>query len=261
MSLSLIAEQRSISKLFLQREQYVIPDFQRPYSWKLEQCRKLYDDIVEAYNTETDYFLGNIIIAVGERAKDKPHVVDGQQRIISLWIILKVLSVLKPDVRTLKDAICTYNWDGSKKDLKINSEVLESDDKEWIKEIDKWGEKKFEEGINNCMKNGDFNYPVKEKSLVANALYFYYTYKSFLEENGQEELHNYLRFLLEQVSILPIELVGSNQEEANNRALTIFETINNRGMDLSDADIFKAKLYSGIIHTCFAEKPVPRKMR
>ncbi len=89
MSLSLIAEQRSISKLFLQREQYVIPDFQRPYSWRLEQCRKLFDDIVEAYNAETDYFLGNVIIAVGEKAKDMPHVVDGQQRIISLWIILK----------------------------------------------------------------------------------------------------------------------------------------------------------------------------
>ena len=244
MSLSLIAEQRSISKLFLQREQYVIPDFQRPYSWRLEQCRKLFDDIVEAYNAETDYFLGNVIIAVGEKAKNMPHVVDGQQRIISLWIILKVLSVLKPDVRTLKDATCTYNWDGSKKDLKIKSEVIESDDKQWISDIDKWGEKEFQDGVDKCIKNGDFVYPVKKKSLEANALYFYYTYKVFLEENGQEELHKYLRFLLEQVSILPIELVGSNQEEANNRALTIFETINNRGMDLSDADIFKAKLYA-----------------
>lgn len=247
MALSLTAEQRSISKLFLQREQYVIPDFQRPYSWGLEQCRKLYDDVVEAYNAETDYFLGNIIIAVGEKEKDKPHVVDGQQRIISLWLILKVLSVIKPDVKTLNDAICTYNWDGSKKDLKIKSEVIESDDKEWIGEIDKWSEKTFKDRTNDCIKNGEFVYPVKKKSLEANALYFYYTYKNFLEENGQQELHKYLRFLLEQVSILPIELVGTNQEEANSRALTIFETINNRGMDLSDADIFKAKLYAKAI--------------
>ena len=247
MALSLTAEQRSISKLFLQREQYVIPDFQRPYSWGLEQCRKLYDDVVEAYNAETDYFLGNIIIAVGEKEKDKPHVVDGQQRIISLWLILKVLSVIKPDVKTLNDAICTYNWDGSKKDLKIKSEVIESDDKEWIGEIDKWSEKTFKDLTNDCIKNGEFVYPVKKKSLEANALYFYYTYKNFLEENGQQELHKYLRFLLEQVSILPIELVGTNQEEANSRALTIFETINNRGMDLSDADIFKAKLYAKAI--------------
>jgi hypothetical protein len=48
---------------------------------------------------------------------------------------------------------------------------------------------------------------------------------------------------LENVSLLPIELLGNTIDEANTRALVIFETINNRGMNLEDADIFKAKLY------------------
>ena len=244
MALSLIAEQRSISKLFLQREQYVIPDFQRPYSWKLEQCRKLIDDLVEAYNAETDYFLGNIIIAVGEKKREQPHVVDGQQRLISIWLILKVMSVLKPEVKTLSDAIFTYNWDGTQSDLKIASEVIESDDKDWIEEIAGWGKTDFEMKVRQHIKDGEFVYPPKGKSLAANALYFYYVYNNFLKDYGEPELHSYLRFFLEQVTLLPIELVGANQEEANSRALTIFETINNRGMDLSDADIFKAKLYA-----------------
>ena len=244
MALSLIAEQRSILKLFLQREQYVIPDFQRPYSWRLEQCRKLIDDLAEAYNAETDYFLGNIIIAVGEKKRDMPHVVDGQQRLISIWLILKVMSVLKPEIKTLSDAIFTYNWDGTQSDLKIASEVIEADDKIWIEKIAEWSETDFESNINKHIKDGEFVYPPKEKSLVANTLYFYYVFKNFLRDYGGAELHTYLRFLLEQVTLLPIELVGANQEEANSRALTIFETINNRGMDLSDADIFKAKLYA-----------------
>ena len=244
MALSLIAEQRSISKMFLQREQYVIPDFQRPYSWRLDQCRKLIEDLMEAYNAETDYFLGNIIIAVGEKKRDMPHVVDGQQRLISIWLILKVMSVLKPEVKTLSDAIFTYNWDGTQSDLKIASEVIESDDRVWIDKIAEWGETDFESNITKHVKNGEFVYPPKGKSLVANALYFYYIYKNFLLDYGDVELHKYLRFFLEQVTLLPIELVGANQEEANSRALTIFETINNRGMDLSDADIFKAKLYA-----------------
>ena len=42
---------------------------------------------------------------------------------------------------------------------------------------------------------------------------------------------------------MPIELKGKNQSEANDKALTIFETFNNRGQNLEDADIFKAKLY------------------
>lgn len=244
MAISLTAEQRSLSRLFVQREQYIIPDYQRPYSWGVEQCSKLYEDINEAFNADTDYFIGNIILAVGEKAKDKPRVVDGQQRLISIWLIFKVLSVLKPDIRILKDAIQTYSWDGSKSAIKIYSDVIETDDKEILGIVSGWEKSSFEVLLDRRIKpDGTFAYPEKEKRIIANGLYFYYIYKKFLQECTEKEFMDYLKFFLEQVSILPIELVGTNQEEADNRALTIFETINNRGMDLADADIFKARLY------------------
>lgn len=244
MAISLTAEQRSLSRLFIQREQYIIPDYQRPYSWGQEQCSKLYDDINEAFNADIDYFIGNIILAVGEKSKDKPRVVDGQQRLISIWLIFKVLSVLKPEVRILKDAIQTYNWDGSRSAIKILSDVIETDDKQVLGEVSGWEQTKFEQKLIGRIKpDGTLAYPDKEKKIIANAIYFYYTYKKFLQECTDDEFMAYLKFFLEQVSILPIELVGTNQEEADNRALTIFETINNRGMDLADADIFKARLY------------------
>jgi len=244
MAISLTAEQRSLSRLFIQREQYIIPDYQRPYSWGLEQCSKLYDDINEAFNADTDYFIGNIILAVGERSKDKPRVIDGQQRLITLWIIFKVLSVLKPDVKVLPNAIQTYNWDGSSPEIKILSKVIETDDWEVMNEVLNWDKSKFDLYLNSLIKpDGTFAYPERGKRIIANGLYFYYTYSEFLKECSDDEFRDYLKFFLEQVSILPIELVGSNQDEADNRALTIFETINNRGMDLADADIFKAKLY------------------
>lgn len=244
MAISLTAEQRSLSRLFVQREQYIIPDYQRPYSWGLEQCGKLYDDINEAFNADTDYFIGNIILAVGEKEKDKPRVVDGQQRLISIWLIFKVLSVLKPNIKVLKDAIQTYNWDGSKPAIKIFSNVIETDDKVVLGNVSEWDLEKFEHLLIGRIKpDGTFAYPEKEKRIIANSLYFYYIYKKFLQECSEKEFMAYLKYFLEQVSILPIELVGTNQEEADNRALTIFETINNRGMDLADADIFKARLY------------------
>lgn len=244
MAISLTAEQRSLSRLFVQREQYIIPDYQRPYSWGLEQCSKLYDDINEAFNADTDYFIGNIILSVGEKSKDKPRVIDGQQRLITIWLIFKVLSVLKPDVKVLMDAIQTYNWDGSSPEIKIQSNVIETDDKEVLNEVQNWDKCMFDKYMNNHVKlDGTFVYPEREKRIIANALYFYYTYSKFLQDCSIQEFRDYLKYFLEQVSILPIELVGTNQEEADNRALTIFETINNRGMDLADADIFKAKLY------------------
>lgn len=244
MAISLTAEQRSLSRLFVQREQYIIPDYQRPYSWGMEQCSKLYDDINEAFNADTDYFIGNIILAVGERSKDKPRVIDGQQRLITLWLIFKVLSILKPDVKVLPNAIQTYNWDGSSPEIKILSKVIETDDWEVMNDVLNWDKSKFDLYLNSLIKpDGTFAYPERGKRIIANGLYFYYTYSEFLKECSDEEFRDYLKFFLEQVSILPIELVGSNQDEADNRALTIFETINNRGMDLADADIFKAKLY------------------
>ena len=43
--------------------------------------------------------------------------------------------------------------------------------------------------------------------------------------------------------MLPIVQTADEEKDAIGKALTIFETINNRGMDLGDADIFKARLY------------------
>ena len=67
MALQLIAQQLCLSDLFTGREQYIIPPYQRPYSWGVDQCQQLYDDIVAAYNDNSDYFLGNIVLAVSEK--------------------------------------------------------------------------------------------------------------------------------------------------------------------------------------------------
>ena len=58
-----------------------------------------------------------------------------------------------------------------------------------------------------------------------------------------EKKTEFLIYFLDHVYLLPIELDGKDMEEASDRALTIFETINNRGQILEDSDIFKARLY------------------
>lgn len=56
--------------------------------------------------------------------------------------------------------------------------------------------------------------------------------------------YDYINFILDRIVLLPIELNGSTIEEAGDKALVIFETINNRGLDLKNADIFKARLFN-----------------
>lgn len=70
MSLDLHAKQVNIKQMFMDRI-YIIPEYQRPYSWELEHCEKLWTDFIdcfEAYEGKDSYFLGNIILA---KSKDK----------------------------------------------------------------------------------------------------------------------------------------------------------------------------------------------
>ena len=85
MALSLTAEQKSLSDILSKREQIIIPPYQRPYSWGIEECYQLYQDFLDAYNLGSDYFIGNIILAVCENEKKSPRIIDGQQSIITIW--------------------------------------------------------------------------------------------------------------------------------------------------------------------------------
>lgn len=71
---------------------YVIPDYQRPYSWDEEQCSKLWEDITEFFDNineeDTPYFLGNVVVY---NENKKRYVIDGQQRLITLNLLVKAL--------------------------------------------------------------------------------------------------------------------------------------------------------------------------
>lgn len=49
MALSLTAEQKNISSLFYNEDQYIIPEFQRPYCWTYDTSYQLYTDIMTYY--------------------------------------------------------------------------------------------------------------------------------------------------------------------------------------------------------------------
>lgn len=54
MALSLNAEQKEITKILSGKEQYIIPPYQRAYSWEEEQCEALWEDLKNAYLTNKD---------------------------------------------------------------------------------------------------------------------------------------------------------------------------------------------------------------
>jgi uncharacterized protein with ParB-like and HNH nuclease domain len=84
---------------FLQKSpQFVIPIYQRTYSWTDKQCRQLWDDILRAGSSDTIavHFIGSIVY-VEQGLSQVTHqapllVIDGQQRLTTISLLLEALA-------------------------------------------------------------------------------------------------------------------------------------------------------------------------
>lgn len=242
--ISLTAEQKTIEGIFgAPNETYVIPMYQRPYSWNLDQFSDLYRDLMGAYDKNDSYFLGNIIMARSKSYDNdgQNFLVDGQQRIITLWTLIKVLALYLPDINSLQSALYVVPWSGNEKLPKIHSLIFENSDNEAINEVFSYDKEKVKSRYFEVVNNGIIN-ELKCNSRVEEALLYFY--QQFVEYQKPDfSLSQFALFLMRKVTMLPIVQSADEQQDAENKALSIFETINNRGMDLVDADIFKARLY------------------
>ncbi len=93
MSKKISGAEYPLSKIFSSEFEYVIPSYQRPYAWTVDEASELFDDLKSFYETEKEegYFLGSIVLIKGE---DRPlsEVIDGQQRLTTLTIMLAALA-------------------------------------------------------------------------------------------------------------------------------------------------------------------------
>lgn len=246
MALVLSAEQRSIEQIFSAPENFVIPAYQRPYSWEYDQCFQLYKDLTCAFeDNKKDYFIGNVIIAKSATERTNRYVVDGQQRLITIWLFLRIANLLFPELKVLKKmTVIESRKEGVADELNIHSMVFEKGDDDALLGI--FGYKTQEafdrRYIECCNRNGRFVESRCESKVEISAIWLYVWLKNFKEKDAAR-CEDFIFYVIDQVFLLPIELTGDSVDEANNKALKIFETINNRGMNLEDADIFKAKLY------------------
>ena len=88
------AGKRTIRDIFNRGRNLEIPFFQRAYVWDIEQWQRFLDDMRMVSITKKPYFLGSVILKQQETTSDKDSiltVIDGQQRLTTLNIFLKVL--------------------------------------------------------------------------------------------------------------------------------------------------------------------------
>ena len=232
-------DQKTIMLLFSDKKSdFLIPDYQRPYAWEDGQCQTLWDDIFtfafpdnnsDKFDSNEEYFLGSIVTF--ENDNNKKEVIDGQQRLTTLMLLLRAFyakfgNMQDENSKSTRERIAQCLWKTNEfgqpnlNILKIDSEVATDNDKDEFLEILKSGVVKKEQK-SNYAKNYRF---FQEK--IDNFLNEYPSYFAYLPAR-----------ILGNCILLPIEA------ESQDTALRIFSTLNDRGLPLSDADIFKAQFY------------------
>lgn len=88
------ADQIHIRRMLERRQQFRIPIYQRRYSWRVTECKKLLDGIAKAAEGTDDCFIGtmvNVSVSVGPDKNPVYVVIDGQQRMTTVMLILAAL--------------------------------------------------------------------------------------------------------------------------------------------------------------------------
>ncbi|MFJ5767295.1 DUF262 domain-containing protein [Lysinibacillus sp. NPDC093210] len=213
---------------------FIIPEYQRPYAWSDEQIQTLFEDLVEytENNNESTYFLGTIVSYENENGEQE--IIDGQQRITSLFLLLRALYSKLNSMTETKEV---KNFKGQ-----IESALWEQD--ELTAEVD------FEKTLIESRVMRDEGNKVFSKILITGDIgvlakdNYSLNYRLFTElieryaTNEPQLFFYFIRNVLNKAILLPITA------DSQDTALTIFSTLNDRGLALSDADIFKAKIYN-----------------
>lgn len=224
---------------------FIIPEYQRPYAWTSEQAETLFEDIWEfattngGLNNNGSYFLGSIVSFENENGEQE--IIDGQQRITSLFLLLRAIytKLIKGDdkqedaaqnfIRQIEPAIWRTDKLTGKvdyNDILLTSKVIDNEGNEVLRKI-------LREGVAD---------PDAKDHYSKNYRHFQKLYDEHCQA-APMTVYGFIYALLNQAILLPISA------DSQDTALTIFSTLNDRGLPLSDADIFKAKIYNNLEET------------
>lgn len=214
--------------------QFVVPIYQRPYTWQKDQCDRLLDDIYNSAQNQKEHFLGCI---VHQQEKDmdvnnmKLYLVDGQQRITTIMLIAKALNLIAINiypndenaiyVSKKTNELIYIDRDEAKKGYKLKTSYY---DEKHFHEIMTCNDLKILED-NNSKNNIKTN--------------FIHIYNSLLDEikNKKKDIRSDIYNGLLELKIVEIQLstIDNPQE--------IFESINSLGVKLTAVDSIKNYLF------------------
>lgn len=198
------------------KKTFNIPVYQRNYDWQEENCKKLFTDIenIIKHNEEIEHFLGTVVYVLTkiERDYEEYVLIDGQQRITSISLLLKVLheKIISEDT---KESIWEQYLINKKSpdNIRIRLKPIESDSVSYKQLID-----------NN------------DDSSNSNVCKNYKIFKELLENShySAEQIYS----ALYKIELVTIKLEKDKKSE---NPQLIFESLNSTGLSLTQADLIR----------------------
>lgn len=210
-------EAKNVRGTFDGENYYQVPDYQRPYSWGDEQIDQLWDDIFSAYSEkQQSYFLGPVILTPSRGGYSE--IIDGQQRLTTLTILFCVL-------RDLYYA----------KDNKVVNRIQSLEEGKFrLRMITQMNlQNHFEQIILNGVK-----FPAQKPTDTGDKfLNAAWMFREKLKPLSKAVVDGFLAFVLNSVVLITITC------SSRSSAIQLFQVINTRGLDLSNADLIKSHLF------------------
>lgn len=231
MSKKISGAEYPLSKIFSSEFEYVIPSYQRPYAWTVDQASELFDDLKSFYDSEDEegYFLGSIVLIKSEE-KPLADVIDGQQRLTTLTILFAAMACAHDEAS--KDELKGYVVEPGKKVEKIEPKprlsLRERDRAFFRKYVQEFRLDQLTALDESAMENE------ARANIVRNAKHLQEAIGKAFET--PDELIEFATFLTTRCYLVAV----STPNEMS--AFRVFSVMNSRGLDLQPTDIIKADI-------------------
>jgi len=232
-------------KTLLDSGKFVVPDFQRNYAWEAKQVNEFWNDLEFVTQNKNDHFVGSVILLQEDGSTDL-QVIDGQQRLTTIFILISLIRdlMLKQETQLLQTPVQTF--DVSHEPISVLFKDLASAEPRFQ------GNAQIKEDLLDFVMRNPTDHKRREfrrrdraetRRLRKAVLFLDKNLRDFLSRNAGEDVQSKLRVLNELFQTilknLKVMLILSHNRK---EAVTIYMTLNNRGLGLSPSDLVKSLL-------------------
>lgn len=221
------AGETTLNKLLNTSRQFIVPIFQRNYSWQKNQYEQLWLDILRAskFKEKQNHFIGSIVYIDMGTPAGRPQqllLIDGQQRLTTISILL---CAIKDYVQKFNLETKLINLAKIKNQFLYNSDEIDEDRYKLLLNV------QDKETYIKLIDNTIFTVNKPATNIIKCYEFFYERIEDFIKQYGQiDEIY---------AGIFKLSLVLISLDKDSDNPQMIFESMNSTGKDLSQTDLLR----------------------